>query len=174
MKEHLSHIAHCSFRCNHFNEMVAFYRDVLELEEVFTLPYHKEILDACQRSEPEHVEGRNVGDPWITYFRIYDEEFVELFNMGYDILPEDQTVSFRHLAFSVKDIAETAKTLHRKGIPLRGEGSRFLEEDPIKLQAQLEQVSLCGSLSIEIDDPEGNVVEFMQYTSKSLQIKDSN
>lgn len=172
MKEYLKHITHCSFRCNRFEEMRSFYRDIMGLEEVFTLPYTQEVIAAYEAQGESIAKNHHPGDIWLTYFRIRGQEFVELFNLGYDATLGQDACSFRHLAFLVEDITKSAHEINRHGIPFRGNGRRYLKEDPAELQIELDDIALCGSLSFEIEDPEGNVVEFQQYTPKSLQICD--
>jgi len=98
------------------------------------------------------------GKPWIKHLEIKPGQFLELFydfeglekaTHGYDL------VGYLHLSLEVEDIKKTAKDLQDKGIHLDSE---------IKYGPDY-------SYQLWSSDPDGNQIEFMQYTDKSLQLK---
>ena len=142
-------ITHCSFFCNDFEKMVSFYRDTLELPAVFTL-----------RNED--------GTPWLTYLKVSDRQFVELFNTKYTGDNKWGTFSMGHFSLLVKDIYAAVS---RAG----GEG-RFDHGRPFREQAlpasplfDGRPARLLRSMTAWVQDPEGNEIELMQYTPASMQ-----
>jgi lactoylglutathione lyase/glyoxylase I family protein len=146
----INRLTHCSFRCNNFEKTLSFYRDILEIPVAFTL-----------RNED--------GSVWLTYLELGPGEFIELFNETYTGKNEWKSKGHHHTCFLVDDIQEAARTLESKGIPLT-QGPvdlRKFFQIPYKLEGKQ---GLCNSWAFYIQDPEGNEIEFMQYTPESLQV----
>ena len=142
-------ITHCSFFCNDFEKMVSFYRDTLELPAVFTL-----------RNED--------GTPWLTYLKVSDRQFVELFNTKYTGDNKWGTFSIGHFSLLVKDIYAAVRALEAKGVLITDGPSankRFLRVP----YSTVAQPACCGSMTAWVQDPEGNEIELMQYTPASMQ-----
>jgi catechol 2,3-dioxygenase-like lactoylglutathione lyase family enzyme len=143
-------MTHCSFRCNNFEKTLAFYREILEIPLAFTL-----------RNED--------GSVWLAYLQIAPGEFIELFNETYAGKNEWAPKGHHHTCFLVEDIQEAAGTLESKGVlltrgPVDMAGPYRI---PYKLDCKRGQ---CNSWAFFVQDPEGNEIEFMQYTPESLQV----
>lgn len=151
MKDNVIGITHCSFYCNDYEKMVAFYRDTLGLEQLFTL---------------RHPDG----NPWLTYLKVAERQFVELFNIRYVGDNRREAFSFSHLAILVEDLAEAARTLEHKGIMLyhgplsRGEVLRmpYMMTQP--------RPDACGFQTLWLQDPEKNEIVLMQHTPDSKRM----
>lgn len=97
------------------------------------------------------------GRPWIKYLEIQPGQFLELFydnddlpkvTHGYDLC------GYLHLSLEVPDIQETKRELQAKGLPVNSE----IKFGPDK------------SYQLWSADPDGNQIEFMQYTPDSFQL----
>ena len=92
----------------------------------------------------------------MVYLKICEGEFVELFATGIH-KPErkDYLIGFHHLCLEVEDIHKAEADLKSKG---------YTVKKPAMLGGD-------GSWQFWADDPDGNPIEFMQYTENSSQIK---
>jgi lactoylglutathione lyase len=92
----------------------------------------------------------------MVYLKISDGVFIEMFPSGIH-KPERKhyLIGFHHLCLEVDDIYKTVAEIESKGYTLK---------HPV-------QVGGDGSLQCWVDDPDGNPVEFMQYTENSLQVQ---
>jgi len=162
MKSNILGITHVTLKCNDFEKMRAFYRDVLLMEELFTIPYSAEM--AARHTE----DGVKEGDPWLTYFKVADRQFIELFNEKYDAKYKIPEYSFMHLSVLVKDIVEAARHLEACGLTLWA-GPKYAN-NPYKDPYPPNRKGKCGSYAFYVQDPEGNEVEFMEYSDTSLQL----
>ena len=143
-------IMNCTFACNKFEETVRFYRDTLEMEHVYT------------------IRDEN-GCPLKTCLRIADRQFLILLNEPYRKSRGWNNLSCTHIAILVEDIFQFAKEMESKNVLLTKGPSvnrKYLRVpyvcDP--------EIAPCGSYTAWVQDPEGNEVEFMQYTKASMQI----
>ncbi len=143
-------ITNCTYFCNDFDAMVRFYRDTLEMPHVFTL-----------RDED--------GKPIKTCLKVTDRQFIVLLNQPHRNEKRWNELSCFHIAITVPDIFAHAKALEAKGLLLtkgpsinRNYVRRPYVSDP--------EIAPCGSYTAWVTDPEGNEVEFMQYTPASMQI----
>ncbi|GHP13276.1 hypothetical protein YK48G_07010 [Lentilactobacillus fungorum] len=98
------------------------------------------------------------GNPWIKYLEITPGQFLELF---YDTDQQEKAThgydldGFLHISLEVDDIQQTKRDLEAKGLAIDSE---------IKYGPDY-------SYQLWSSDPDGNQIEFMQYTDKSLQLK---
>jgi catechol 2,3-dioxygenase-like lactoylglutathione lyase family enzyme len=146
----ITKITHCSFRCNNFEKTLSFYRDILEIPLTFTL-----------RNED--------GSVWLSYLEVAPGEFIELFNEAYKGKNEWKPKGHHHTCLLVDDIQETARALESKGVLLT-HGPVALQS-PFRVPYRVEGTrGQCNSWAFYIQDPEGNEIEFMQYTPESLQV----
>ena len=144
-------ITHCSFYCKDYEKMVSFYRDTLELEQIFTL------------RNPD-------GTPWLTYLKVTDRQYIELFTDTYEGDNDWNTYSFTHLSLIVEDMLEATRALERKGVMIT-RGPRAMGDIlRVPYIASGYEAGACGSLTAWIQDPEGNEIELMQYTPVSMQV----
>lgn len=152
MNNHIMGITHCSFYCKDFEKMLSFYRDTLELEQLFTL------------RNPD-------GSPWLAYLKVTDRQYIELFTDTYDGDNDWRTFSFTHISLIVEDMFEATRALERKGVLItRGPSA---EAEPLRIPyvaATDYREGACGSLTAWVQDPEGNEIELMQYTPVSMQL----
>jgi lactoylglutathione lyase len=96
------------------------------------------------------------GSPWIYNIKVAEGQYLELMIGGvheYSYIPTD--VGFSHLCLEVGDIHEIADKLRKNGIPL--------DVEP-KLGRDLNYQ--CWA-----KDPDGNRIEFMQFSPSSPQVK---
>ena len=138
-------LAHAGFNARNMDAMLRFYGDVLGMRHLFTL-----------------TAGDRLGsdDPrkWIEYLKLTDGEYVELFHHLEGLDPEKRPVEDRwenygylKLNFEVADIHELRQRLTEAGVAL--------DEDVHK--------TVDGSLEIKLHDPDGNEIQFTQYTLDS-------
>ena len=160
-------LSHVTFCCKNYPEVVKFYTEVLGLPKAFTLPFTQNIIDGY--TEKGYPIQAKPGDEWITYIRIASREFVELFNVPYRGENDTKNQEFHHFCLIVDDIFAAAAELEEKGVRL-WHGPRWQGEDFKKPFAEEAVPGQCGSYAFFIQDPEGNEIEFMQYTEKSLQV----
>ena len=139
-------IGHLAFTCRDLDASIRFYKEVLGLREKFTLYYE----DAGRR-----VEG---DQRWIVYMEVGDGSFIELFN-GLDAsrpaVPGGENYNYQHMALILPDIQAGYRELLEKGAPV---------DEPPKLGCD-------GTWQMWSHDPDGNRIEFMQYTDRSYQLK---
>ncbi|KRM12807.1 VOC family protein [Paucilactobacillus suebicus] len=98
------------------------------------------------------------GDPWINYLEIKPGQFLELF-YDFDNLPyATHGYDFRgflHISLEVEDLEATKAELESKGLAIDSE----IKFGPDK------------SYQLWSHDPDGNQIEFMQYTKDSFQLR---
>ncbi len=127
-------IGHAAFDCYQFEKTLDFYTRVLGFEEMFNL-------------------YNDAGELWITYLRVSDEAYIELFPKSGAMPPRGG--SYSHLCLEVDDIEITAREVVERGGTLDGE---------IKTGKD-------GNRQVWTKDPEGNRIEFMQMMPDSLQMR---
>jgi len=91
----------------------------------------------------------------MAYLQVCDGVFIELFATGIH-QPERKhyLIGFHHLCFEVEDIHAAEANMRAKGYEIR---------TPAKLGGD-------GSWQFWVNDPDGNPIEFMQYTENSRQV----
>lgn len=135
-------LAHVCLFTDQLDPMIAFYRDVLGFPVKFTM---------------KHDDGFAFG----YYFACGDTTFVEIFDQrgavkqwGGEIVAmrANQEARARHFCFEVEGLETLVASLERKGVKVR----------PIS-------VGMDHSKQAWIKDPDGNDIELMEYTARSLQ-----
>ncbi len=129
-------IGHAAFNCYQYERTLDFYTRVLGFEPMFELK-------------------NETGELWITYLRVSDEIFIELFPKSGE-KPANQG-SYSHLCLEVDDIEITAKVVAERGALLDNGGQIRTGKD--------------GNLQVWTSDPEGNRIEFMQLMPGCLQLQ---
>jgi catechol 2,3-dioxygenase-like lactoylglutathione lyase family enzyme len=136
-------LAHLCLHTDQLDTMIAFYRDVMGFPVKFTM---------------KHDDGFAFG----YYFATGDTTFVEIFDQKGAVKQWGGTVGplrsntdthMRHFCFEVSDIEVLCTEFSAKGIKFR----------PIA-------VGMDHSKQTWIKDPDGNDIELMEYTPKSLQL----
>lgn len=99
------------------------------------------------------------GQPWLTYLEVVPGQFLELFYDYNNLSPVPQTdnhIGYLHLSIEVEDIHAVKEELERKGLPITSD--LILGPD--------------YTYQFWTADPDGNRIEFMEYTKDSLQCGD--
>ena len=124
-------IGHASFHMKNVDAMLAFYKDVLGMKEQFTLT----------------LEGRK----WITYLKLADRQFLELFyptaDMVRNIDNRKAHYGYFKLNYEVDSIRELREQLAAANVAI--------VEDI--------HTTIDGAEEIMVHDPDGNEVQFTQY-----------
>lgn len=95
------------------------------------------------------------GNPWLVYLKVAEGQFIELFPGANGAHAPSETAGVVHICLQVDDIHATYSELTSKGLVANGE--------PI--------MGADGSWQFWTADPDGNPIEFHQFTPDSLQIK---
>ena len=136
-------LAHLCLFTDQLDNMIAFYRDVMGFPVKFTM---------------KNDDGFDFG----YYFATGDLTFIEIFDQkgavkqwGGTVGPirQNSDTHMRHFCFEVNGIEALVAELEGKGIKVR----------PLK-------VGMDHSKQAWIKDPDGNDIELMEYTAKSLQL----
>jgi lactoylglutathione lyase len=96
------------------------------------------------------------GNPWIYNVKVAEEQYIELMIGGindYSYVAEN--VGFSHLCLAVEDINEVANRLRKNGVPL--------DVEP--------KLGRDHNYQCWAKDPDGNRIEFMQFSPDSPQVK---
>ncbi len=151
-------IGHPSFNMKNNEEMLHFYRDVLGMKEQFTLTMGQLIeskmgtmfkgeLTEEQKKEKARLEHV----VWMTYLRMADRQYVELFyNLGNwtrTIEDRNENYGFTKVTFETEDIDALRIRLM--------ECDTTLKEDV--------HTTVDGSRELSLYDPDGNEVVFVEY-----------
>jgi catechol 2,3-dioxygenase-like lactoylglutathione lyase family enzyme len=141
----IKRLAHLCFKTDQLDRMVRFYRDVLGLRVKFTL----------------------AGDDGIEfgyYFACGGCSFIELF---------DQRGAVRQWGGAVVKLKTPADAQYQH-FCLETEGIETLREVLVARGIAVTEiiVGMDGSRQCWIKDPDGNSIELMEYTPRSLQIQD--
>lgn len=166
MHNYITKLTHCTFCCKDYPVMVKFYEEVLGLKKIFTIDFEQDIIDSYKK-QGYPLEAKP-GDEWISYMKVAEKEFIELFNVPYEGENETKNQEFHHVCLLVEDVVEAAADLRTKGQRL-WRGPIWLNNEIIGEYDGCE-VGQCGSKAFYIQDPEGNEIEIMQYTENSLQV----
>ncbi|HOT63138.1 MAG TPA: VOC family protein [Treponemataceae bacterium] len=138
----ITRLAHLCLRTSRFAEMTRFYRDGLGLPIHFSLKLS---------------DGRVFGH----YFALGGESFLELFDhagatemWGGSPTPprRHEDATYQHFCLEVPDVAGERAAMRSRGIEVT---------EPTE--------GMDGSIQAWARDPDGNDIELMQYTARSLQ-----
>jgi len=128
--QNLAGIAHVAFRVTDVEKSKQFYSS-LGFEEAF--------------------EFADPGKPRVSYIKINDQQFIELYGRAGD----SQPIGLMHVCFEAADIEALRKEYARRGV---------IAPESKKARA--------GNLLFSIHDPNGQSVEFTQYLPGSLHSED--
>ncbi len=157
---------HVAFRCSDLNASLAFYRDQLGFPEKFRLTY-ADFAEAVRRSAETAGEPVNQAfvdklnargeDIWIIYLELGNGSFIELFDREDATKlnpPGNDSFNYLHFALEVEDIHTLQRELKEKGVEI--------DRGPT--------LGVEGTWQMWTHDPDGNQVEWMQYTEVSRQL----
>ncbi|HUZ17162.1 MAG TPA: VOC family protein [Spirochaetia bacterium] len=133
----ITKIGHTALLVRDMQKSTDFYTKVLGFKKVFDLKDDK-------------------GNPWIVYFKIGKDQFIELFyskdEPDNDFKPR---IGYQHVCYEVDDINATEKEIVKGGGAL---------DRPIKK-------GLDGNFQMWVKDPDGNRIELMQIVPDSPHAK---
>ena len=155
----IKEIGHLAFTCKDLDASAAFYRDILGFTFKFSITYGEWLDSMGSNPDPAMAERLSPirNRTWISYFDVGNGQFVELFDKGsaaIPCIPTGDHLNYSHLALLVDDIHAAHAELVEKGAPI---------DTPPKL-------GLEGTWQMWSHDPDGNKIEFMQYTDSSWQL----
>lgn len=145
-------IGHLAFRCRDLEKSVAFYRDALGLKEKFRLYFGDLIGD-----DDGHPLAPRRNDTWIAYMELPGGSFIELFDAEGATefaVPGGAQLNYQHFALVVDDVHALHAELTEKGVEV---------DVPPKYGIE-------GTWQMWTHDPDGNKIEWMQYTDSSMQL----
>ena len=161
--------SHIAFHVKDMEAMKYFYCDQLGMKEKFTMTTDSNLeFAAWQESQgnppSEHAKKyldfakANPGLPLITYIEMAERQFLELFYI-YDELESAGSLAgkygYQHLSIEVKSIKDTWDEVMKNGVVPDTEISQGPDY----------------TYQFWVHDPEGNRIEFMEYTDLSLQVR---
>jgi catechol 2,3-dioxygenase-like lactoylglutathione lyase family enzyme len=139
----LRQLAHVCFFTDHVDQLIHFYRDLLGLPIKFTLDN-----DAGQ------VMGYYFDCGSTTYIEIFDQTLaIKQWGGEIQSLIAAQGTQYRHFCLEVIGLEAFKQLLESRGV----------EVTPIKL-------GIDHSRQAWINDPDGNAIELMEYTDRSMQL----
>lgn len=124
-RPHITGVAHIAVFAHDFEKSRKFYGDFLGFEEPYSL------------------QNAN-GTPSMTFFKINERQYIELFPERH---PETDRLS--HISFETDDVEGLRRYLASKGVKVPSAASR----------------GRIGNLAFNITDPAGHTVEMVQYTA---------
>ena len=141
----IKRLAHLCFKSDQIDRMIRFYRDVLGLQLKFTMT---------------GTDGVDFG----YYFACGECSFLELF---------DQRGAVRQWGGEVVKLKSSPDSQYQH-FCLEIEGLETLRENLLGRGVAVTAIAvgMDGSKQCWIKDPDGNSIELMEYTPKSLQIQD--
>ena len=162
----IKQFGHVAFRCKDLNESLAFYREKLGFKEKFYLTY-SDYIEAMKRSAasagvPVNQQAIDRIFPkrdkiWIVYVELGNGSFIELFDKDEATKanpPKNENFNYRHLALEVEDIHALKAELESRGV--------MIDSGPT--------LGVEGTWQMWTHDPDGNQIEWMQYTERSMQL----
>ena len=163
---HVSRFGHVAFRCRNLKESLAFYTEKLGFSERFRL-YYRDFAESQRRNAQASGKPADeafiaklmerADEAWIVYVAVTENVFIELFDAGDATtlnLPDNSKFNYRHFALAVDDIHALRDELLKKGVVIDSGPTYGVE----------------GTWQMWTRDPDGNQIEWMQYTSESLQL----
>lgn len=136
-------IAHIAYLAHDMEKMMDFYCGVLGFRRKFLIPDEN-------------------GNPWIQYIEVAPKQYIEFFYDTKDLTPENSFANMcrqerlgpMHLSLEVQNICGLAEHLKAHGVKLLTDVT--LGED--------------ATWQVWFEDPEGNPIEFHEYTAESWQL----
>lgn len=161
----ITNIGHLSFNARNMEEMKHFYGDILGMTNLFSTTFQELYENTLRKYQAnptpelaailEYMKA-NGEKKMIEYFKLADRQFLELFYALGNLVPfgdRRKYYGYYKLNFEVEDIAAMKEHLQRSGVVISRDVSR----------------SVDGSLEISVQDPDGNEVQFTQYSPEALK-----
>lgn len=175
MKVPVNRLAHVAYNVKNMDRMLEFYKNVLGMKELFTLTIRdlydtitgrwKEMGEEFAPDQEEKIFVENLesikDEKWIVYLKLADRQYLELF---YDVRgfgPENKmyirdrkySFGFRKMNFETKDIRKVKARFMEAGVSISEDIHRNVK----------------GSEEFTAYDPEGNEVQFIQYSQEEAR-----
>lgn len=158
----INRLAHLAFRVSDLDRALEFYCKKLGLRQVFSVSYGQ-MLEYFQDNPSEYAtellqkaKGKEQ-QLWMVYLEVSPGQFIELFAPEQGMVTNDtaSSLGYQHFCFEVADIQSACEKLQNAGIQIR--------RGP--------KLGLDQTWQLWIEDPDGNQIEFHQYTDRSLQLR---
>lgn len=94
------------------------------------------------------------GPPWLVYLKVAEGQFIELFPGANAPHSSPESAAVVHICLQVDDIHQTYRELTDRGLQTRGEPTMGAD----------------NSWQFWTSDPDGNPIEFHQFTPDSMQL----
>src|SRR5258708_8746709 len=157
--------AHVSYRVSDLGKSLEFYEKGLGMKRKFALMNAEAIASFPEfgDSHPEYQQyaeylKAHKDDIWLVYLEVAPHQYIELFP-GTAEMPHNETTmsqtGYLHLSFEVDDIYKAREELLAKNVNVTSEIHLGIEK----------------TYQFWVTDPDGNPIEFMQYTEDSYQIR---
>lgn len=137
-------IAHLALQIEHDDDMVRFYSEVLGMKRVFSFTqgaFAKSLGEECAHPD----------DPWISYMKMSDGQFVELFHSTDErrehVSDRRSRYGYMKCNFEVESIEDIKRRLEDAGARITEGVHRVVD----------------GALELSALDPDGNEVQFTEY-----------
>lgn len=99
--------------------------------------------------------SREDGPPWLVYLKVAEGQFIELFPGAEETHTEAKGAAVVHICLQVDDIHKTYKELTARGL--------IPHAEPL--------MGADNSWQFWTSDPDGNPIEFHQFTPESMQLR---
>lgn len=149
-------LMHIAVYTENMNEMIEYYVNKLGCT-LKTIVRNKIYLGREDRPQMQELAKNDPEGIFNVYIELADGQFIELFPAKVSQKPHpsrDEYLGYSHFALTVDNIHEARKQLESKGIVFDTEISKGPSE----------------TYQMWTHDPDGNYLEIMQFTDKSIQI----
>lgn len=158
-------ISHVSLKVTDMTQALHFYQDILGFNLLCQKTYRfalshlkKKLPDLDGEAKDDllhmiHNFESKAEEPWFIYLKIANGQCLELFYADSKDSWSLPTAGYQHLSFETDDI-------------------HFLKEHLLKNHVELDTDIYMGpdnTYTMWVSDPDGNKIEFMEYTPSSLQ-----
>ena len=138
-------LAHLCFFTDDLNKMVNFYRDCLGLPIKFAL-----------HNDAGEVMGYYFECGYTTFIEVFDQTLA-VKQWGGEVKPLANGSQYKHFCLEVVGLEDFAKKLESRGVKVTNM-----------------KMGIDHSRQAWINDPDGNSIELMEYTEKSMQLAHPN
>ena len=158
---------HIGLRVKDYEATMDFYNKGLGFEEVFTFKKEKlyKMLEEAGNTVPDKSDADDI---WLTYLRIKNEQYLELFPVPREEVSQFNDQSFFHFSLQVDDINAAVAELRKRGINVYSLHIDAINDNPAS-EKFVPIKALCNSYIAWLKDPDGNLIELMELTNESLQ-----